>query len=138
MRVNTAFPFRPMPESWESFTRKGLQTFKGQDISDRASSLKNSWVNCEALPQQKKIPTRYDSKEEHLVGENDADDLSLSPSPPPIPDMKDKELVGPMPPPPPPPRVTPMGLPATLPRAEKKPSPPVPARTDASLPRRGR
>lgn len=142
MIVTTEFSPRPTPESWESFARKGLQTFKGQDISHGPSSHKtNSWVNCEDLPQQKKIPKRYDSKEERLVGDFDADDFSLSPSPPPPPPPPElttgKTIAGPMPPPPPP-RVTPTSSSATLPRVAKKQSPPVPARTDASLPRRRR
>ena len=143
--MSNEFPPRPTLESWESFARKGLQTFKGPDKSHGSSSLENSWVNCEALPQQKKIPKRYDSKEERLIGDFDADEFSLSPSPPPPPPpppppelRTGKTIVGPMPPPPPPPRVTPLSSPATLPRVAKKTSPPVPERTDASLPRRRR
>jgi len=121
---------RPSPESWESFARKGLQTFKGHDMSYESSSPK-IWVNCEALPQPRKVPKRYDSNEERLDDDIKAD-FSFSSSPPSVPGLM-TEKTHPMQPPPLPLRVTPVSSPATLPRLAKKPSPPV--RTNSSLPR---
>merc|ERR1719245_2250518 len=91
------------------------------------------WVNCEALPEPRKVPKRYDSNEERL-DEDIKTNCSFSSSPPSVPGLMPEKTL-PMQPPPPPLRVTPVSSPATLPRLAKKPSPPIPVRTNSSLPR---
>ncbi len=106
-----------------------MNTFKSQE-NVSAVDPKRSWVNCDELPQQRKVPKRYDSLEESAkipTAVDPCDGSSGAPSP--------SSTLGRPPKPPPPPRGNSQAS-VTLPRAAKKPTPPVPIRTDASLPRK--